>query len=206
MKYVVISLASLLILLSLNCNEGGNKIPKFFLGYAIPGDFRATGIAPEKTYSLFTGTAWQQACVPASQKCNAVYTYWFTKQPIITEGFAINDKKGGLPLPPLPKFNMKIYHVAGFPAWDAYITLNGATYSGIISDSDMTITKTLSSADTYPAYTAADGTALPASGVKIRLVTITFQNNVQLCATPITGPCITINAGDFITAVDDSWF
>ncbi len=202
MKFIINSAAIIILLLSLNCNTSSTNKPKFLLGYAIPGDFRAIGVAPEKTYTLFNGQAWQQICAP-SQQCNAVYTYWFTQKQIYTEGFAVNDKVIN---PTNPKFNMKVYHVAGFPAWDAFVILNGASYSGVIKDSDMTISKTVSAVDTVPAYVAPDLTALTPSGIKVRIVNITFLNNVQLCATPLTGPCITIAAGDHITAVDDSWF
>lgn len=199
MKHFVTIAIFIVMLLSLNCTSKKGT-PKYLVGYAPLGDFRPWGIAPEKTYTMFNGHAWQQIC-PPSRQCNAVYTYWFTKKQIITEGFAIDDKVINSAS---PKFSMKVYHVAGFPAWDAYITLNGASYSGIINNSDMTITKTVSADDTMPAYLAP--TPFPATGVKIRLVTINFVNPVQLCNNPISGPCITIEAGDYIIAVDDSSF
>jgi hypothetical protein len=201
MKRIMTSAVIVILMLSLNCNTSKPNKPKFLVGYAVPGAFQPFGLAPEKTYAMFTGHAWQQACAP-SQQCSAVYTYWFTKKQVYTEGFAINDK---IINPTSPKFNMKVYHVAGFPAWDAFVILNGASYSGIINDSDMTISKTVSTDDTMPAYIAPDLTTIAASGAKIRLVTITFNKSVQLCGTPLTGPCITIEAGDHITAVDDSW-
>ena len=206
MKNGITLAAIITILLSLNCNTSSTSKPKFLVGYGVPGSFQPYGLAPEKTYQLFTGQPWQQTCAP-NQQCNAVYVYWYYKSNlsnvIYTEGFAVNDKVIN---PTNPKFNMKVYHVAGFPAWDAFIILNGASYSGVIMDSDMTMSKTMSAVDTMPAYVAPDLTPIDPSGVKIRLVSITFKNNIKLCATPTSGPCITIFAGDNITAVDDSFF
>jgi hypothetical protein len=198
MKHFVVITIFIVILFAFNCTSKTGT-PKFFVGYAPLGDFRPYGIASEKSYNIFHSQSYNQKCLPASKQCNAVYTYWFTKKQELTEGIAIDDKTF-----PNPKFSMKIYHVAGFPAWVVFIILNGAGYTGFINDADMTITKGLSVDETLPDYLQPDGiTHFPPSGVQIRIVTFSFNNNVQLCN---SGACITIESGDYITAVDDSFF
>jgi hypothetical protein len=186
----------IIMVLSISC-ESHKGLPKFIPGYVNPGSFRPTPmpVAHPRQYTLFNGAAYQQSCT-ALQKCIAVYTYWITEDKVMTEGIAIDDKALH---PTNPMLSLKIYRAAFSPWWGVYVTINGASYSGLMDANAITITKQTETV-TMPIY----GTEYPDPyDATIKTATIVFNQDVWVCN---GGACIRFNIGDTIIANDSSWF